>query len=245
MKSADLQNPVIDATVWLDVHRDLKAQLRDARVALTRRDQASTAHEQHEAGSEARRYLVRAGTMIMSLEGGLKQMAEQDDAGAGLGQGERRRRRDLIAAAKKERDALESVMNTFVPKNDARASMESGVASAADKESLFKRSGSGTSLVSATTVPKSSSRRVLGAKETDRTRELDNTGVLQLQKQIMEDQDEGVVDLTKVVLKMKHMGVQINDELQLQNEMLGMLENDVDRVDNKLRVAKKRVDKIK
>jgi len=243
MKSADLQNPVTDATVWLDVHRDLKAQLRDARVALTRRDQAGTAHEQHEAGSEARRSLVRAGTMIMSLEGGLRQMMEGDDAGAGLGQGEMRRRRDLVAAAKKERDALESLMSTFVSKNDARASMESGVASAADKESLFRSSGSGVSLAS--TVPKSSSRRVLGAKETDRTRELDNTGVLQLQKQIMEDQDEGVVDLTKVVLKMKHMGVQINDELQLQNEMLGMLENDVDRVDNKLRVAKKRVDKIK
>jgi len=237
LKSADLQSPVTDPTVWLDVHRDLKAQLRDARVALTRRDQAGTAHEQHEAGSETRRYLVRAGTMIMSLESGLSKMVDEE---IGLGQGEMRRRRDLVSAARKERDVLEGVMNTFVPKND-RASMESGVASAGDKESLFK-SGSGVSLASG--VP-ASSRRVLGAKETERTRELDNTGVLQLQKQILEDQDEGVVDLTKVVLKMKHMGVQINDELQLQNEMLGMLESDVDRVDNKLRVAKGRVDKIK
>lgn len=244
LRSADLQSPVTDPTVWLDVHRDLKAQLRDARVALTQRDQAGTAQEQHEAGADARRCLVRAGTMMASLESGLGEMAKEGEGNAGLGAGEMRRRRDLLGAARKERDVLEGVMSTFVAKND-RKSIEAGVASAGDKESLFKSSGSGGGSLSSTTVPKSSTRRVLGAKETDRTRELDNSGVLQLQKQIMEEQDEGVVDLTKVVLKMKHMGVQINDELQLQNEMLGMLEGDVDRVDSKLRVAKKRVDKIK
>lgn len=249
LKSADLMAPVADPTVWLDVHRDLKAALRDALVALARRDgvgESVSAAEQHEAGAEARRCLVRAGSMLGSLEAGLARMAEEKEGdanvGGGLGQGELRRRRDLMFAARKERESLEGVLNTFVSKNNARTSMDSGVASAGDKAALFK-SGSGTSLASSS-IP-SSSRRVLGAKETERTRELDNTGVLQLQQQIMQEQDEGVVDLTKVVLRMKQMGVQINDELQLQNEMLGILEQDVDRVDGKLKVARKRVDKIK
>ncbi|KAB8343076.1 hypothetical protein FH972_022670 [Carpinus fangiana] len=93
----------------------------------------------------------------------------------------------------------------------------------------------------------SGGRRVLGGplKETDRTRELDNEGVLQLQKQIMQEQDLDVGDLTKVVQRMKEMGVQINNELELQNEMLGLLDQDVDRVEGKIGVAKKRLGKIK
>lgn len=238
LRSADLQAPVTDATIWLDVHRDMKAQLRDARVNLTRRDQASSALEQHEASGDAKRCLVRVGTMITSLEGGLKQLQEGDDAG--LGQGELRRRKDLVTAAKKERDALETVLSTFTSRNTA-TKHESAAATAAEKESLFK-SGSGMSMASSTAPH--TGRRVLGAKETDRTRELDNAGVLQLQQQIMKEQDADVVDLTKVVTRMKEMGIQINDELQLQNEMLGMLDQDVDRLDDKLRIAKKRVDKI-
>lgn len=229
-----------DPSVWLDVHRDLKQQLRDARVALTRRDQAEGAQEQHEAAGEARRCLVRAGTMLGSLEGGLDKMAGGDDAG--LGAGEIRRRRDLLGAAKKEREALEGLLSTFVP----RSGQERAMATKMEKDELFK-SGSGTSLAAAgsSAAKPTSGRRVFGAKETDRTRELDNAGVLQLQKQIMQEQDEDVTDLTKVVMRMKQMGIQINDELQVQNEMLGMLEQDVDRVDDKIKVAKKRVDKIK
>ncbi|OCL06799.1 hypothetical protein AOQ84DRAFT_296300, partial [Glonium stellatum] len=90
-------------------------------------------------------------------------------------------------------------------------------------------------------------RRVLGApaKETERTRELDNEGVLQLQKQVMAEQDEDLVDLAKVARRMREMGVQINEELVLQNQMLGLLDEDVDRVEGKMKVAKKRIDKIK
>lgn len=244
LRSADLAQPVTDPSVWLDVHRDLKQHLRDARVALTRRDQAESAQEQHEAAGDARRCLVRAGTMVSSLEGGLNQMASET-GDAGLGAGEVRRRRDLLGAAKKERESLEGLSSTFVPRSGVPGH-ERAMASRAEKEELFS-SGSGTSLATAgsSASKPAAGRRVFGAKETDRTRELDNAGVLQLQKQIMQEQDEDVTDLTKVVMRMKQMGIQINDELQVQNEMLGMLEQDVDRVDDKIKVAKKRVDKIK
>ena len=89
--------------------------------------------------------------------------------------------------------------------------------------------------------------RVLGgpAKETERTRELDNEGVLQLQQQIVAEQDQDLVDLTAVVRRMRDMGVQINEELVYQNAMLDQFEGDVERVDGKMKIAKKRIAKIK
>ena len=242
-RSADLQAAITDPTVWLDVHRELKTQLRDARLSLTRRDQATTAQSQHEANTDAKRSIIRSGTIISALDRGLQSMSgtlasssssKRGDAES-LGDGEIRRRKDLLMAAKKERETLDNVLNTYASKQGQEGN-ESAAASAGDKMDLFK----GSQNASGTT----SGRRVLGAKETDRTRELDNVGVLQLQKQIMQEQDADVTDLTKVVGRMKTMGVQINEELVLQNEMLKMLDQDVDRVGDKINIAKKRIGKI-
>lgn len=81
-------------------------------------------------------------------------------------------------------------------------------------------------------------------KETERTRELDNSGVLQLQKQVMQEQDEDVLSLGKTVAKLKDMGIMINEELAIQNEMLGLVGEDVDRVQGKIDVARNRIKKI-
>lgn len=88
-------------------------------------------------------------------------------------------------------------------------------------------------------ISASSGRRVLGgpAKETERTRELDNQGVLQLQKQIMQEQDEDAQDLALVVRRMREMGVAINQEIVEQNVMLGLLDEDVDRYVTRLTAA--------
>jgi regulator of vacuolar morphogenesis len=76
------------------------------------------------------------------------------------------------------------------------------------------------------------SGRVLGAPvpETDKMRELDNEGVLQLQKQLMQDLDLDVEELAKIVRR--------------QKEMLKRVDEDVDRLGGKINVAKKRVGKI-
>lgn len=248
IRSGDLQGPITDSSVWLDNHRDLKTQLRDAKQHLTRRDQASTAQAQHEATSEARRCLVQAGSITSALERGLQIMSEPSEPtkkGAKgrppkLGEGEVRRRRDLLSAAKKERDALDTTLATFVPKNASATGSEAAAATAGDLANLFKAPNGGSAGGS------SSRGRVFGAplKETERTRELDNDGVVQLQRQIMAEQDEDVTDLTAVVRRMKEMGLQINEELVSQNELLGMLDKDVDRVGDKIDVAKKRLKKI-
>ena len=161
--------------------------------------------------------------MIQPLEQGLK---SQDDWGSEkLGDGEVRRRRDLVSSAKKEKETLENLLNAMVTKSRVDATVE-------DKKALMN---------SPTTNAKPG--RVLG-KETKQTRELDNHGVLQLQKQMIEDQDEDVMVLAQAVRRQKELGLAIQEELVLQNEMLGMLDEDVTRVAGKVDVARKRVSKI-
>ncbi|KAF2758053.1 Phox-like protein [Pseudovirgaria hyperparasitica] len=220
------------ASAWLDTYAELKTKLQQARLFLTRREQATSPATQNDASVNAKKCLMQASSFIMALESGLALLSGKkgttDDGGWAierLGDGEIRRRRDMISTAKKEREGLDGVLSAAIPSpalQDAKAS-------------LFQGSSIGQS-----------SRRVLGApKETERTRELDNEGVLQLQKQIMQEQDEDVFDLTKAVRRMKEMGIQINEELHDQNELLEMLDGDVERVDGKIRIANKRMNKIK
>lgn len=209
-----------DASSWLDSYAELKTQLQEARTWLSRREQAGTVTQQHEAGAEAKKCLIRGSTLVLNLDEALRKLGGDGELGERLGDGEIRRRRDMLGAARKEREGLEGVLNA--------AAIKTAIASAVAKAAP---SGSDSQKLMGDAPKKSSGRRVLGAplKETERTRELDNEGVLQLQQQIMQEQDDDVLDLTKVVRRMREMGVQINEELILQNEMLGLLDRDVER----------------
>lgn len=152
-----------------------------------------------------------------------------------VGAGELRRRRDLLGSAKVEREGLEKLAVSLAVKNQGSSGGNGSVtATPQDKANLF---GPGVSKPSG---------RVLGAPvpETERTRELDNEGVLQLQKQMMEDQDMDIEELAKIVRRQKEMGLAIHSELELQNEMLARVDEDAGRVQKKIEVAKKRVGKI-
>lgn len=235
---------VRDSSDWLDKHSELKSSLQDARRWLTTREQATAATAQHEAAANAKKSLVRAGTLISALDESLGRLSGNSSdswSGEKLGDGEIRRRRDMISGLRKERDGLESVLNSMAVKaaisgsgGSSTPSTSSAAVTAEQKAGLFKGAN------------KPSGRRVLGApQETDKTRELDNDGVLQLQKQIIADQDEDLVDLAVVTRRMREMGVQINQELVEQNAMLGLLDEDVERVDGKIKIAKKRIAKIR
>lgn len=221
--------PITDPVVWLDQYRELKSQLHDARLHLTKRDQATAAQAQHEAGAQAKKCLVRAGTTLAALEQGLKNLGTDAWGSEKLGQGEIHRRKDLIGSAKREKEGLESLLSAMITKSH----VDKTVAAAQEKQQLVgSASGNGKA-----------SGRVLG-RETDRTRALGNQGVLQLQKQMMEEQDEDVMVLAKAVTRQKELGIAIQEELAIQNEMLGMLDEDVTRVQGKIDVAKKRISKI-
>lgn len=227
--------PITDPTLWLDSHRTLKTYLHDARLCLTRREQATSTEEAKEATAEAKRSLIKCGALISALDAGLK---DAGDGSTGLGMGEVRRRRDMVLTARKEMTALQGLqveLNNRGVSIEKTSAEERVVAEGPAKKALFGgRAGGGGG-------------RVLGgpAPETSKTRELDNQGVLQLQKEEMRLQDEMVEGLLKTVQRQKEIGLEIGDELAVQNEMLDEVERDVDRMERKTKLAKKRADKIR
>ncbi|KAJ5095662.1 hypothetical protein NUU61_005018 [Penicillium alfredii] len=239
--------PISDPTLWLDHYRDMKAHLHDARLQLSRRDQETTPQKQHESSAQAKSCLVRAGTMIAALDDGLKNLGRGDSNSASaqslstLGDGELRRRKDLLINARKEKDGLEDLLHAMA----AKTRLDHAVASIQDKEALLRPglgNGNGDAASGGRRTP-ARSGRVLG-KETERTRELDNEGVLQLQRQTMQDQDMSVDELMKIITRQKELGTAINEELEVQNELLKLADEDTDRLKAKLDVGKKRVNKI-
>lgn len=224
---------VADPGTWLDMHRDMKQHLHEARQFLSRRDSAvdggnSTAAA--EAGASAKKVLVKTGTLIATLADGLRRMQEASR----LGEGELRRRRDLVSQARMERDGLERLSNSMPhsTSNIGRGGASQGQASASDKAKLLKGGRP--------------AGRVLGAPlpETDKTRELDNQGVLLLQQEEMTQQDAQVDQLATIIRRQKEMGLQIHEEVERQTAMLDDLDNDVTRVDGKLKVANNRIKKL-
>ncbi|KAK0666890.1 putative vacuolar morphogenesis protein 7 [Cercophora samala] len=234
-----------DPGTWLDLHRELKTSLHEARVALGRRDGALENSARVEAGSAAKRALIKAGNLIGSLSDGLRVMKED---GNKLGEGELRRRRDLLAAARVERDGLDKLSSSFAVAGGGVAAgavgRHQGVASASERAALMGNSDGGPSSIGI--VRSSTGRRVLGAPlpETERTRELDNEGVLQLQRDTMNEQDQEVEALAKIIRRQKEMGLAINDEVNRHIDMLDRLNDDVDVVGRKLGVAKDRVKRL-
>lgn len=240
-------NAAADPAAWLDLHRSVKDQLQEARQLLKKRDAAATAQEQHAISASAKASLVRAATGLATLDTALSKSAskakDDNDGDWGqssrLGEGEVRRRKDMLGLARAETETLESQLKSLLVK--PQGSMLSATSAAATASDADKRALWGDQ-----TPSMRSSRRVLGgpAQETDKTRELDNKGVLQLQQRIMGEQEQDVLEIGKAVTRMKEMGIMINEELVVQNEMLGHLDTDVDRVQGKIDIAKKRIKKI-
>lgn len=217
-----------DPGTWLDLHKEMKGDLQEARRCLARRDAATDNSTALEAGAAAKRALIKAGGLLIALLDGLRVIQESKR----LGDGEIRRRKDLLAAAKVDREDLDKLSNSIAA--SAKAGTGSGMPSTSDKAALI---GHG---------PRPGGR-VLGAPlpETERTRELDNQGVVQLQKQMMQEQDQDVESLGKILRRQKEIALEINREVEEQTEMLEALNTDADRLQTKTDIAKKRVQKIR
>ncbi|KAI1816002.1 Phox homologous domain-containing protein [Poronia punctata] len=216
-----------DPGTWLDLHGEMKRDFQEARRCLARRDAATENSVALEAGSAAKKALVKGSGLLNHLRDGLKAMEEAKR----LGEGEIRRRKDLLAAARVDRDGLDKLSSTI--STSAKAAQK-GPPSASDKAALIG------------TAASKGRGRVLGAPlpETDQTRELDNEGVAQLQRQLMRDQDQDVEALTKIIRRQREMAEAIHREVEEQTEMLGHVDNQVDVMEGKVSVARNRTKKI-
>ena len=218
----------------MEVHKQAKILLQDARQHLSRRSTAPTIKDQHSASAAAKRCLVLAGTKVTTLQNGLN----SSEYGKGsLGEGEMRRRRDLILELNTEILGLERLSQAIATQRTTLS-----VPNASDNPS--------NPLLANQHHQKQqtyvSTRRVFGAPppETERTKGLENSELLQLQTTIMKEQDDQMDEFLKQVRRTRGLAEQIHEELDSQIELLGGLGEDVDHIQGKIKRASKRADKL-
>ena len=210
------------------------------RSVLNERDRFASQGDSSSAHSkkfQARKAIKQAQESLQKLE---EHLGLGREAG-GVAAGELERRRDLLRGVASDLEELEGLARTLstLPGGSVVVSASANISTS--KAQLFD-GGGGAGLSSS---PASSSRRVFGKPvETERTRMLDNNGLLRLQELEMKAQDLGVEALGKVVERQKEIGLVISRELDQQNLMLEGVEEQANRVQNNLKTADKKAKRI-
>lgn len=83
-----------------------------------------------------------------------------------------------------------------------------------------------------------------GVVETDETRALTDTQVLDFQQRAMQDQDQIVTTLTESVIRTKQVNVEIGGELDLQRSLLDNVGRKLDRTDGAIKREDARITKL-
>lgn len=83
--------------------------------------------------------------------------------------------------------------------------------------------------------------RPLVASESERTAGRDNRGLVMLQKEVMQEQDNELLELESSVASTKHIALTINGELDLHRQLLDDLDNDIQSTNARMQVAKKKM----
>jgi syntaxin of plants SYP5 len=78
-------------------------------------------------------------------------------------------------------------------------------------------------------------------RETERTAELDNLGLLRLQHQVMKEQDTSLEVMEQTVSSTKHIALAIGEEVDLHTRLLEDLDEDIDHTHTRLRAINQRV----
>ncbi|KAF9531984.1 Phox homologous domain-containing protein [Crepidotus variabilis] len=226
------------SSTWLDEHTELQSRLRDVWADVHKRDALSNQGDvvnAHKANVGAKAKLAGVLSRIGHLGKALQELGM-----AGMSEGELQRRTDMVARLQDDCEKLGKVVSVARQAASRAAAGSGGVsigktfASDADRDAL---------LGGAATKP---ARRVFGEKpkETEATRPLDNVGLLSLQQQQMDQQDNQLAQLTTILQRQRHLGEAINAEVAQQIEMLDDLSNAVDVTGGKLQSAKVKLNKL-
>ncbi|KAL4445412.1 hypothetical protein ABPG77_011237 [Micractinium sp. CCAP 211/92] len=172
-----------------------------------------------EGGPEASRITATCRRKLGTLGGlldGLRTSLEGPQL-AGLTENERNRRRDLVAALRSRREQMLTSLKREAPR-------------AAHGTLLGGASASGTAAAGGR-----------GGRETEATAELGNRGLLAMQQQVMQQQDEALESLERSVVGTKHIALQINEEAELHNRLLDDLDEAVEGTSSRLAAAQRRL----
>lgn len=74
--------------------------------------------------------------------------------------------------------------------------------------------------------------------------DMENGQILQLQQRIMDDQDQDLDHLSSAIRRQRDLGLLIGDELETHAQLIDETEEMVDRTDERLRQAKKKLDYV-
>lgn len=226
---------------WLDEQADLQTLVRDIRADINKRDALAVQGDvsaSHTSNVQAKKKLAALLTRITTLTKGLQTLSI-----GGMSEGEIQRRSEMIARLQDDCEKLGKMVIAARQAGSSRA-FQSASSSAgdrdpaaqADRNALF--SGPGGSITRPVT-------RVFGQpQETEQTRPLDNTGLVQLQNVQMEQQDSQLSQLSSILQRQKHLGLAISSEIEQQNEMLDQLATDVDKTAGKLGSTKKQLNRL-
>ncbi|KAI9018990.1 hypothetical protein DFJ74DRAFT_634358 [Hyaloraphidium curvatum] len=246
-------SPVLDARAWLDELDALRVTAGDVRNLAAKRNATGTPRgEALQAGFDGKRLHSSLSSGLSRLEASLK--ADERDRSAALSRMELERRWDMLERLRTDRDDLGKMLAQPMTGRGGGGS-ETPPPGAAPSSGNAGTIGSGgapserTSLLGAAANPRSNRRFgnstfVPQTLETDETRQLDNGGLVQLQKQQMEAQDGALDQLTDVVRRQKQIAGLISDELDHQNELLDELDAGVDRTGDRMKRAGKQLDKV-
>ncbi|KAI0094673.1 syntaxin [Irpex rosettiformis] len=227
---------------WLDEHTELQTRIRDVRADINKRDALSDRGDvsgSHQSNVQAKKKLATVFTRVDGLEDGLKQLAL-----GGMSEGELQRRRDMASRLRDECTTLTKMVTVArLTGRGLGSALERNPASESDRTALLGDAESSTG--AGGNQFRRPVTRVFGQpKETEKTRPLDNGGLVQLQQSQMDQQDAQLAQLSTILVRQKQLGLAIGQEISEQNEMLTGLTNEVDNVGAKLSSAKRQLNRI-
>ncbi|KAH7345167.1 syntaxin [Rhizoctonia solani] len=218
---------------WLDEQADLMTMARDIRADLNKRDTLSDRNDvqgAHTAGVNAKRKLSALVLRVGVLAKGLVDLAL-----SGMSQGELQRRSDMVARLQ---DDCEKLGKMVVAARQTSRGTERVLPTAADRERLLDEA----------VTSRKPFGRVFGQRqapqETAETRPLDEQGLLQLQNNQMQQQDDQLAQLSAILRRQNQIGTAIGSEIAQQVEMLDQLSNGLDSTGIKLSNARKQLNRL-
>lgn len=198
------------ASSWLEEYNALDGQVKEIQSLLHRRDaliDKGDTTSAHKASVDAKKLLAKQTASMTVLASALDNLAK-----GGLSEGELRRRLDMVAKMQ-DKTLLLGQLAANASTAARLSSTSRSTPSTANPENRTALLGSSKPVT-----------RVLGkaavVQETEQTRTLDNMGLLQLQLQQVDDQDQKLNSLTAVIRRQRELATAIGVELNEQNEML-------------------------
>ncbi|KAJ3315581.1 hypothetical protein HDV04_001995 [Boothiomyces sp. JEL0838] len=207
----------IDPAKWLQEYESLISFISEIKTFLLNKERFVKGGDTSAAQAskiQAMKGLRQVDEIVGKLEASLKEPATKNSLSAG----EINRRFDLLNNVK---------------------------ATAKQIQSDFSSAPSTTVEYSQPSMQSPRSTRKFGvAQETERTRNLNNQELLQLQTQEMKMQDNQLDSLVQIVRRQKEIGQTISNELDAQNVILEQVDDGVSRVETTLKTADKKLNRI-